>query len=104
MGDGQTLPPPSSGSKHLGCMTPDRWKSIKQILERALELPAGERPALVAELCEGDSELVAEVMAMLEFENEDSLEIPAAESSGFSSQGLQSGYQIGIYRIVRELG
>jgi len=44
---------------------PERWRRISAILDRLLETPAAERPALLDRLCAGDPELRAEVEALL---------------------------------------
>ena len=44
----------------------ERWKRIEALLDRALEEPAGQRGALLDELCAGDGELRRQVEKMLE--------------------------------------
>ncbi|MFN7929028.1 MAG: hypothetical protein U0Y68_13990 [Blastocatellia bacterium] len=46
-------------------MSPQRWQQVRQLFENALEHPAAERPALLAEACGADDELRREVEEML---------------------------------------
>jgi hypothetical protein len=46
-------------------MTPERWESIKNAFERAIESDALDRPRLLAEACGGDPELIAEATRLL---------------------------------------
>ena len=47
-------------------MTPETWQRIKQISGDAWDMPAGARPAFLAEACAGDAELLREVASLLE--------------------------------------
>ena len=46
-------------------MMPDRWSQIDQLLAKALELPATEQAAFLAEACGGDAEMRREVESLL---------------------------------------
>ena len=45
-------------------MTPKRWVQIDQLLAQALERPAPERSAFLAEVCGDDAELRREVESL----------------------------------------
>jgi eukaryotic-like serine/threonine-protein kinase len=46
-------------------VSPDRWARVEALFARALELPTGERPALLAAECAGDPELLFQVNRLL---------------------------------------
>jgi hypothetical protein len=43
----------------------DRWRLVKHIFQRALELPRDEWPAFLDRTCLGDEELLSEVESLL---------------------------------------
>ena len=47
-------------------MTADRWKVIKDLLTRALELPEAARPGFLADVAERDPDAAAELRALLD--------------------------------------
>src|SRR5215471_2128928 len=76
-------------------MTPERWQQVAQAFEAALELPANERDAFLAQAGSHDPTLQAEVESLLA--QDDRLgETDAAHSL--------IGERIGAYRIVRLIG
>src|SRR5512134_1041538 len=83
-------------------MTPDAWLRVKTIVQDALERPANERVAFIAQACGDDRELRAEVEALL----------VAHERAGPSflepispeARTLRRGERLGPYEIVDELG
>src|SRR5713226_4537439 len=91
-------------------MIAEDWQKIEGLLNQAMELPTAARSQFLAEACDGDNDIRAEVEALLacELEVEGFLRAPALSFS----QGLiepegsdeLTGQQIGRYRIVRELG
>ena len=110
-------------------MDPQRWRQIESILDTLLDLPAGERDALLERTCRGDPSLRAEVARYLAAceDAEGQLELPSLdgisqelegdpppEESGVSSrapdapgagrQDPSPGGVIGAYRILRLLG
>ena len=46
-------------------MTPERWQQIRDVLEKALELPPGERSAFLNRACSSDPSLRQEVETLL---------------------------------------
>ena len=46
-------------------MTPERWQQIQDVLEKALELPPGERSAFLNRACSTDPSLRQEVETLL---------------------------------------
>ncbi|MBI1849216.1 MAG: serine/threonine protein kinase [Planctomycetes bacterium] len=55
-------------------MTPERWHQARELLETALDRPAGERTALVSEACGQDDELRRTVEDLLARADEDALD------------------------------
>lgn len=51
-------------------MNPERWKEIKLIVEKVLDLPEIERLAFIDKACMGDVEIKKEVESLLYFHNE----------------------------------
>lgn len=91
-------------------MTPTRWQQIDQMLDAALELPAAERKAFLAQSCAGDEALRQEVWSLLAASEqaEDFFEAPPLDDVAALFRGEESafapGQRIGPYRILRELG
>lgn len=85
-----------------------RWKTVKTILEAALEIAPDARLAFLESACEGDEKLRHEVERLLEFEQPeiDLLEQEAVSSvlehKSFAKTLI--GKQIKNYKIISELG
>jgi Tol biopolymer transport system component len=92
--------------------SPERWKQLEKLLDRALDLPPGERAAFLDQACAGDAVLRAEVERLLG---------PATSSGSFlrepasayaaplvsrleGPESLPPGTRLGAYEILRELG
>jgi len=91
-------------------VTPERWKQVEAVFERALELAADQRAALLQNSCNGDEELRREVQSLLDsharagsFIDQPSLFI-ASEEIDERDAAVASGQLIGSYRVVREIG
>ncbi|MFN0110598.1 MAG: protein kinase domain-containing protein [Blastocatellia bacterium] len=97
-------------------MTPERWAQIDQLLAQALEFPAAEQAAFLAEACGGDTELRREVESLLVAHLEaeaDFLSTPAPELAlrelakhqqpSFIGQSLV-GMTFGQYKALSVLG
>jgi serine/threonine protein kinase len=90
-------------------MTPDRWQQVEQICDAALARDASERTAFLEEACEGDAALRAEVESLLACEPATAfLDAPAmdvaARALANGAGGSLVGPEIGVYRIVSQLG
>ena len=90
-------------------MTPERWKQVEAVFEKALELPAGKRAQFVQTTCDADEELRREVQSLLDsharvgsFIDQPNLFIASEEIDDDAS--IASGQLIGAYRVVREIG
>src|SRR5580658_9243890 len=46
-------------------MNPDQWERIKELVEATLERPGGDRDAFLAQACDGDATVLAEVQRLL---------------------------------------
>src|SRR5437868_12753357 len=107
MADGKGVALPGNRQSRV---TPERWKQVETIFERALEIPPGERSPFLERTCAGDEELRDEVDSLLEshgsagtfLDNSD----PFFSKEDLTENGsfLQSGTTIDHYRIVREIG
>ena len=94
-------------------MTVDRWTRIERIYHAALERPACDRAAFVRTEADGDVELVAEIEALLAYDERSAaftqhsaMELVAralAAQPDRSEPGGRSG-TIGLYEILRPLG
>jgi len=82
-------------------MTPERWEQIREVLEKALDLAPGERPAFLNRACSSDPSLRQEVETLL------------ASSDDVHSSFLQSaplrvtlaaGTRLGDYEVKSLLG
>lgn len=106
-------------------MSPDRWQQIEAVFQGAFDLPAEERGAYLSEKCGTDAELRVEVEKLLsDSESADSfIERPVWTDSDFLNSKAKKvisksideeigdndrdelrGKQIGVYRLLRELG
>ena len=103
-------------------MTAGRWAKIEELFETALDLPAPERVAFLAEACAHDALLRREVEALLAAGEaaDDFLCRPAAQphsagalpqrpaaiaANGANGDGFApADEQVGPYRLIRELG
>jgi eukaryotic-like serine/threonine-protein kinase len=82
-------------------MTPERWQQIRDVLERALELAAGERSTYLNQACASDPSLRQEVETLL-------ASSPDVRSSFLESSALRvtltSGTKLGEYEVKSLLG
>jgi eukaryotic-like serine/threonine-protein kinase len=80
-------------------MTPERWPEVERIFHAARACEGAARVALIDKECHGDDELRYEVQSLLDANIADGfLESPAINSY------LKTGYCLGQYEIVSELG
>ena len=87
-------------------MTPERWLAVKDLFDRAVERPAGERAALLSEAKGRDPDLADEVERLLDanLAAGDFLERPAVEQIFLPPEKAEAPARIGPYAIERELG
>jgi eukaryotic-like serine/threonine-protein kinase len=91
-------------------MSPDRWKKIEAIFTAALSFEADEREAFIQRACGDDFEMRRQVIDMLAHdENPESFPGTSVfglleDSSEYSSADTNISRQIGVYRLVKELG
>jgi hypothetical protein len=91
-------------------MSAERWVDLDAVFTEALQLPADERPQFVARRCNGDDELRAEVLRLLEADRKcgEFMSRPAIDrlASALAAEGweLRPGERIGAYTIVELLG
>ncbi|HEX7312553.1 MAG TPA: protein kinase [Pyrinomonadaceae bacterium] len=91
-------------------MTPERYQRIKELFHSALERPAEERPAFLAEACGDDAALRAKVEALIAADEQPGsfMDAPAyavaAEMMANDSDGPLVGQSIGHYQIMALLG
>jgi serine/threonine protein kinase len=89
-------------------MSPERWKEVDGLFHQAVEVPAAERAAWLARVCDNDTDLPDEVSALLASDD---------SAQGFLQQKIKGAIvefhtapapaeprRIGPYRLVRELG
>jgi non-specific serine/threonine protein kinase/serine/threonine-protein kinase len=74
--------------------TAERWARVSAIAREALDLPPGERTPFLAQACRSDSQLLPEVEERL----------ASLQVSPIGRDVLDSGTQIGSWRLIRELG
>ncbi|GAB5519031.1 MAG: hypothetical protein RhofKO_12820 [Rhodothermales bacterium] len=94
-------------------MTPERWTLLRDLLDRALDLPAAERSAFLDDACGEDADLRREVQQMLDAEAtaETFLHAPAADKARALFDDLPNRPEpdilperIGIYHVIEPLG
>jgi eukaryotic-like serine/threonine-protein kinase len=78
---------------------------VRKLFDQAQSIAPEQREAWVVEACQGDPVMLAELRSMLLAKNQDSfLQQPAAVPPSLVSTNEMSGYFIGPYRVLRELG
>src|SRR5262252_9504547 len=91
-------------------MTPERWKKIDGLVERALALEPAQRPAFLDSECSGEADLRAEVESLIGYQQQASsfLQSPAIqEAAGFMDDPETTGLEartISHYRLTGKLG
>jgi serine/threonine protein kinase/tetratricopeptide (TPR) repeat protein len=91
-------------------MTPERWQRIKELFNAAVELAPEKRGAFLDANCAGDPGARAEVESLVaahEREGDFFYELPArvaADAVGAAHAELESGCEVGSFRIVGTLG
>lgn len=94
-------------------MTPERWAIVKGIFAAARKAPQRDRAAIVENLCDGDSEIRAQVGALLEADGEmpelDTpsrlLGLPQTDSEKtIDGAGAAIPERVGSYTVVRLIG
>ncbi len=92
-------------------MTGERWRQVKSVLDRVLDLPPGERAAFLDQACGGDDGLRREVEVLLRHEEDpEFLAAPAFDLHAVGGRrddgdaGDAGGRRVGAYRLLRELG
>ena len=87
-------------------MTTDdaRWQRLNDLLAQALEQPTEQRRAWVAEACEGDAALEAELLELLEYDLSETGDLRASiASASVRATDAIVGTAIGNYRITNRI-
>ena len=87
-------------------MTPERWREVKDLFDRAVERPEPDRAAFLETERRRDAELAAEVSRLLEAHAAAGgfLERPAIEQVRLAPLAAEAPERIGSWEIERELG
>lgn len=90
-------------------MTPERWKKVEEIFNRAIELPESDRAAFIESSCADDPELWHSVHSMLQHDTEQlhilqTVISNAAGSLSDDETGDYTGKRVGPYRITGLIG
>lgn len=85
-----------------------QWQRVKQLLDEAITIEAGERSSFLDRACVGDTELRREVDSLLsshEHAGTAFLKDPAVDlKTAVTSLSTREGRRIGVYQIVEEIG
>ncbi|MCA8957795.1 MAG: serine/threonine protein kinase, partial [Planctomycetes bacterium] len=84
-------------------MPDPRWERIRELVEAALDLAPGDRPAFLDASCGGDAALRAEVEDLLRHASEAPTDF-VAPPSDLSTTAPPAGMQLGEFTLVEELG
>jgi len=84
-------------------VTPERWRRIRELFERASELAPEERAAFLARECGGDAELAAEVEGLLSEDAAAPADFVSAPDPGRPAL-LGDGVRLGDFRLLAEIG
>ena len=90
-------------------LTPERWRQVERVLEAALDQPAEQRLAWVAEASGSDAGLRREIESLLAGDEQielflESSALGSGEAQASAAPQLVCGDQLGPYRIVALLG
>src|SRR5262245_36562556 len=93
-------------------MTPDRWRKVEPIFDRALDLPPEARAAYLADACVGDDALRHDVESLLAADSNargflmgSAVSLLGDDSlTALTDEAAAAGTRVGPYRIVRPLG
>src|SRR5689334_2919385 len=91
-------------------MNAERWKKVKELFDAVVEMEPSARDRFLADACESDNALRADVEKLLSSSNEaeDFLEEPAANqvaSRILEPKGmLRAGDRFAHYKILRQIG
>lgn len=92
-------------------MPDTNWTRVDALLAEALDWPAAERAARLAERTAGEPELFRQVTELLESADraervigDSAMDMIPPEESPAAETGLERGERVGPYRILRELG
>ncbi len=85
---------------------PGRWREAKRILDEALERPAADRAAFIADACAGDESLRGDVdsLAAAADDSESILDAPVPVMFADLAPRSRVGERIGAYEVLGELG
>ncbi len=91
-------------------MSPERWRLVTSLFDKAAGLPPLHRDAFLISACGADAELLAEVRSLLDVHTEDPeyLEAsvwthhPEAIEEAIESQNVEE--RVGNYRLIRKIG
>ncbi len=84
-------------------MTPERFRQIRNLFEAIVERPTDTRGTFLAEACEGDADLKAEVERLLAAHGHDTNLLAEPAIPPENSPRLE-GRRVGPYEILREIG
>jgi Tol biopolymer transport system component/predicted Ser/Thr protein kinase len=85
-------------------MTAERWAHITEVFRAALDKPAAERPAFLAEACGSDELLRRSVEGLLAGEGDPAAASPAPRISQTGTLDLASGETLAHYRVEGKIG
>ena len=96
--------PPQSAVEYRGVeMTAERFRQIRNVFEAAMDHGETDRTAWLAEACQGDTGLRAEVDALLKQYEKHSGVLDASAVEALPGARLE-GRRIGAWEILRESG
>jgi eukaryotic-like serine/threonine-protein kinase len=84
-------------------ITPEKWRQVRSLFHRAVELPPDQRASLVREESNGDDEVRREVESLLAAHPQAQGFLSGGEAAG-TGPSLSSGTRLGHFEIVGSLG
>ena len=89
----------------MSVLRPERWRALEPHLDRALEMPAGERPAWIAHLRKEDPAMAADLELLLaEREELGRRSFLEGEPAGPPHHAPLAGQAVGAYTLVEPIG
>jgi serine/threonine protein kinase len=87
-------------------MSPDQWRRVREVFQRAIEEPDDGRAAFLSSACEGDETIRREVESLMAAHTAAGgfLETPAVRPAAAATPALQPGDRLGCFDVVGVLG
>jgi serine/threonine protein kinase len=93
-------------------MKQERWKQVREVLDKAIDVPPSELPGFLDRACSGDPELRAEVESLVQshqqagtgFLEKPALDLNVGDLASPEVAKARIGRRVGVYQILEQIG